>query len=553
MTIDLSELLRKARREGGQESLARQVALAAGCSVDSLAGIAEAQLGVPFMTLGALEEATTDFSLLGFTDCSTRGVLPLRIDGRPCFAAADPWNDRLLGWLGDRIGAYPTVAWADREAILAVLDGAQRRVKASTDLRSGGAQEGQGSHAITNVISIETIERSASSVVRFVDAAIYDAWRSGASDIHFECDRQGVHVKLRLDGVLVPTVELADRVRAEEVISRIKVLAQLDIAERRVPQDGRFRVTLGDRELDFRVSIMPSIFGEDAVVRLLDKGQLRGNAEEISLVSLGIDVDARERIRKLARRPHGMLLVTGPTGSGKTTTLYAALAEIRSVQEKIITIEDPVEYELPGVLQIPVNEKKGLTFSQGLRSILRHDPDKILVGEIRDSETAEIAVQAALTGHLVFTTVHANSVYDVISRFAHMQLDMYSLMAALNGVVAQRLIRRNCAACSAPADISEALRERLAAAGLTETVATPAQGTGCDQCRGTGYKGRHAIAEVLPFDDALRAMALRRADVREIKAHAHSLGVTPLAVRALELVAAGTTTLEEIDRVIAHE
>jgi general secretion pathway protein E len=553
MTMELSELLRKARREGGQDSLAGQVARAAGCPVDFLADVSEMQLGVPFMTLAVLEAATTDFSLLGFTDCRSRMVLPLRIEGRLCFAAADPWNDRLLGWLGDRMGAYPAVAWADSEAILAVLDSAQRRVKASTDLRSALAHDGEDARVITNVISIETIERSLSSVVKFVDAAIYDAWRSGASDIHFECDRHGVHVKLRLDGVLVPTVELSDRLRAEEVISRIKVLAQLDIAERRVPQDGRFRITLGNRELDFRVSIMPSIFGEDAVVRLLDKGQLRGNAEEISLASLGIDVDARERIRKLARRPHGMLLVTGPTGSGKTTTLYAALAEIRSVQEKIITIEDPVEYELPGVLQIPVNEKKGLTFSQGLRSILRHDPDKILVGEIRDSETAEIAVQAALTGHLVFTTVHANSVYDVISRFAHMRLDMYSLMAALNGVVAQRLIRRNCPVCSSPANVCAALRERLASAGLAETLATPAQGAGCDECRGTGYKGRHAIAEVLPFDDTLRAMALRRADVREIKAHAHLLGVTPLAVRAMELVAAGTTTLEEIDRVIAHD
>ncbi len=551
--MNLSELLPRARRTGGGASLARRVAALAACEPDALAGVAEAQLGVPYLTQAALHAVAVDFSTLGFTECVTRAVLPFRAEGRLCFAVGDPWDDRLLGWLADRAGGYPALAWTDQTEIAAVLEHAQQRLKASTELGTGARQDGTARDLTTNVISIETIERTASAVVRFVDAAIYDAWRSGASDIHFECDRAGVRVKLRLDGVLVPTAELADRVRAEEVISRIKVLAQLDIAERRVPQDGRFRVTLGERDLDFRVSIMPSIFGEDAVVRLLDKGQLRGNAAEISLASLGIDADARARIRKLAKRPHGMLLVTGPTGSGKTTTLYAALAEIRSVQEKIITIEDPVEYELPGVLQIPVNEKKGLTFSQGLRSILRHDPDKILVGEIRDSETAEIAVQAALTGHLVFTTVHANGVYDVISRFAHMQLDMYSLMAALNGVVAQRLIRRNCGACSQPVPVDAELAQRLAAAGLGQVRATPARGAGCDECRGTGYKGRHAIAEVLPFDDTLRALTLRRADVRELKAHALTLGVVPLTVRALELVAAGTTTLEEIDRVIAYE
>lgn len=551
--MNLNELLPRARRAGGGASLACRVAALAACEPDALAGVAEAQLGVPYLTQAALNALTVEFSTLGFTECVTRAVLPFRAEGRLCFAVGDPWDDRLLGWLADRTGGYPALAWTDQAAIAAVLEHAQQRLKASTELGTGARQEGAARDVTTNVISIETIERTASAVVRFVDAAIYDAWRSGASDIHFECDRAGVRVKLRLDGVLVPTAELADRVRAEEVISRIKVLAQLDIAERRVPQDGRFRVTLGERDLDFRVSIMPSIFGEDAVVRLLDKGQLRGNAADISLASLGIDADARGCIRKLAKRPHGMLLVTGPTGSGKTTTLYAALTEIRSVQEKIITIEDPVEYELPGVLQIPVNEKKGLTFSQGLRSILRHDPDKILVGEIRDSETAEIAVQAALTGHLVFTTVHANSAYDVISRFAHMQLDLYSLMAALNGIVAQRLIRRNCGACSRPVAVDAELAQRLVAAGLGNVRATPARGAGCDECRDTGYKGRQAIAEVLPFDDTLRALTLRRADVRELKAHARTLGVVPLTVLALELVAAGTTTLAEIDRVIAYE
>ncbi|AVR96628.1 general secretion pathway protein GspE [Pseudoduganella armeniaca] len=547
-------LVPRARRaDDSESSLAHRVALLAGCAVAQLEALCVAQLGLRFVVTPALHAADAQFSVLSFTDCVSRAVLPVREASGTLYIVDDPWDERLLRWLSNRIGCYPDLAWGDRDAILAALELSQQRLKASSGLGIAALHEGGGATDMANVISIETIERTTSAVVRFVDAAIYDAWNSGASDIHFECDRTGVTVKLRLDGVLVETAALPDRARAEEVISRIKVLAQLDIAEQRVPQDGRFRARLGARELDFRVSIMPSIFGEDAVVRLLDKSQLRGAAMDISLASLGIDADASERIRKLSRRPHGMLLVTGPTGSGKTTTLYAALSEIRTGQEKIITIEDPVEYELPGVLQIPVNEKKGLTFSQGLRSILRHDPDKILVGEIRDSETAEIAVQAALTGHLVLTTVHANSVYDVISRFAHMKLDLHSLTSALNGVVAQRLIRRICPACSETTGATSELSARLASVGLAPLDARPARGRGCEHCRGTGYKGRHAIAEVLPFDDTLRALVLRRADVREIKQHAEALGVVSLVKRALELVAQGATTLEEIDRVIAYE
>lgn len=552
----LNTLLAQARvlaRESGL-ALTTELAALAGCGVADIGAAALAQLDIAYYPQAAMLACVPNFSLLSFTDCVKRVIYPLRLADGDSFVVTDPWDDHTLQWLANKAGGYPVLAWGDKTDILAALDQAQHCIKASSSL-SGGAPEQRSAfedHA-GNVISIETIERSTSPIVRFVDAAIYDAWKAGASDIHFECDRNGVKVKLRLDGVLVPASELTDRVRAEEVISRIKVLAQLDIAERRVPQDGRFRIELGSRELDFRVSIMPSIFGEDAVVRLLDKTQLRGDAHAISLVSLGLDADAIERIRRLAKKPHGMLLVTGPTGSGKTTTLYAALTEIQTGQEKIITIEDPVEYELPGVLQIPVNEKKGLTFSQGLRSILRHDPDKILVGEIRDAETAEIAVQAALTGHLVFTTVHANSVFDVISRFAHMDIDLYSLMSALNGVVAQRLIRSNCPACSEPELVSQELRERLKVTDLNPSQITPARGRGCDHCRNTGYKGRHALAEVLPFDDKLRTLILNRADVTEIKRYAQSLGVRPLNVRALDLVACGATTIEEIDRVVEHD
>jgi general secretion pathway protein E len=552
----LGALLPLARRgaAGSGRSLAAELAHLARCPAEHLERMAESELGVCYFSGPSLRKCAAEFSQLSVTDCMARAIYPARIRDARLFVVADPWDNQTMQWLANRIGSYPVLAWAERADIMGALEQAQGRLKASTELASGGTEAPRAAgEAAAGVISIESIERSASPIVRFVDAAIYDAWKAAASDIHFECDRAGVRVKLRLDGVLVPGAELADRQKAEEVISRIKVLAQLDIAERRVPQDGRFRMRLGERELDFRVSIMPSIFGEDAVVRLLDKAHLSGEANAISLASLGLDADAIGCIRALSLRPHGMLLVTGPTGSGKTTTLYAALSEIQTGQEKIITIEDPVEYELAGVLQIPVNEKKGLTFSQGLRSILRHDPDKILVGEIRDAETAEIAVQAALTGHLVFTTVHANSVFDVISRFAHMDVDMYSLVSALNGVAAQRLVRCNCPLCAQAEPASQALRARLEAAGIDAAAATVLRGRGCEHCRQTGYKGRHAIAEVLTFDDRLRAMILNRADVAEVKQLARERGVRPLSWRALDLVAAGLTTVDEIDRVVAHE
>ncbi|MBJ7308992.1 GspE/PulE family protein [Rugamonas sp. CCM 8940] len=543
---------RAAAKASGRPLLLELAALAK-VEPAQLAALSEAAFGLPLLSLAALRAAPPQLDRVGFTDCVNRGIYPLAPDAGGWFVVADPWDEQMLQWLSNRTGEYPKLAWAALSDIIAALEHAQLQIKASSQL--AGAAPGQAASAGGggDSISLESIERSASAVVRFVDSAIYDAWKAGASDIHFECDRRGVRVKLRLDGVLVPSSELADPVRAEEVVSRIKVLAQLDIAERRVPQDGRFRLALGRRELDFRVSVMPSIHGEDAVIRLLDKTQLHDDSNAISLAGLGLDDDAILRIRRLARRPHGMLLVTGPTGSGKTTTLYAALSEIRTEQDKIITIEDPVEYELPGVLQIPVNEKKGLTFSQGLRSILRHDPDKILVGEIRDPETAEIAVQAALTGHLVFTTVHANSVFDVISRFSHMDIDLYSVMSALNGVVAQRLLRSNCPQCAQAFQPDVDLLARLRAANIEPRQWRLARGRGCGHCRNTGYKGRRAIAEVLPFDDALRAMILRRADIGEIKRHALDAGVRPLALRALDLVVAGATTMEEVDRVVAYD
>ena len=336
---------------------------------------------------------------------------------------------------------------------------------------------------------------------------------------------------------------------ANQVISRIKVLSDLDISERRVPQDGRFRVVLDQREIDFRVSIMPNIAGEDAVLRILDRKHLTGQFQSLTLDALSFEQRVKDFIRQASHLPYGLLLVTGPTGSGKTTTLYAAITEINTGLDKIITIEDPIEYQLPGVLQIPVNEKKGLTFAKGLRSTLRHDPDKIMVGEIRDSETAQIAVQAALTGHQVFTTVHANNVFDVIGRFSNMGVDAYSLVAALSGIMAQRLVRTVCTHCAEKVAPSE---HDLASLGMSEA---PHKGLlltracGCEMCRNTGYKGRSAIAETLDIDDEMKDLLIQRATISNIKKAARAKGFQSLRDSAVAMVLAGRTTVEEINRV----
>ncbi len=390
----------------------------------------------------------------------------------------------------------------------------------------------------------------ASPVVAFVDDAITRAYAEGASDIHFETDRQGVGIKYRLDGVMAVGLRLNEPQRAEEIISRIKVLAQLDITERRRPQDGRIHWThaLGD-SIDLRVSIMPSIFGEDAVLRLLDKAQLRHTSQSMSLDVLGFDQQWSAAVRELASRPHGMLLITGPTGSGKTTTVYAALSEVNDGLEKIVTIEDPVEYELPGVLQIPVNEQKGLTFATGLRSILRHDPDKILVGEIRDAETAEIAIQSALTGHLVFTTVHANSLFDVLGRFQHFGIDPFALASALNGVVVQRLLRRLCPHCLHWREPTLLEAEKLKHLGQATPAKLPVA-VGCEKCRSTGYRGRFVVAEVHALSDAVRDLIVHRNSMTELKNFVYKDPSQRLLAQAMAKVAQGHTSIEEVIRVV---
>lgn len=389
-----------------------------------------------------------------------------------------------------------------------------------------------------------------SDVVRFVDDAIIRAYREGASDIHFETNRLGIGVKYRLDGVMAGGERLDHPQRAEEVVSRIKVMSQLDITERRRPQDGRIHWSrTGHDTIDLRVSIMPSIFGEDAVLRLLDKAQLRRAKQSISLDVLGFDAQVAGTIRALASMPHGMLLITGPTGSGKTTTVYAALSEVNDGLEKIVTIEDPVEYELPGVLQIPVNEQKGLTFATGLRSILRHDPDKILVGEIRDSETAEIAVQSALTGHLVFTTVHANSLFDVLGRFQHFGIESFALASALNGVVVQRLMRKLCPYCVGSRMATELELKRLTTLMLPLPEQVPAA-CGCEHCRNTGYRGRFVVAEVHELSDEARDLIVRRSSMSELKSNMYQDPSRRLIAQAFDKVLQGITSIEEVVRVV---
>ncbi len=466
----------------------------------------------------------------------SRCLVLRRDDGTLLAGAEDPWNDALVQKLSRHIGAVVTPAALTR----ALLDEWLGEITMRATKQTAPTVEGR---------QIDAIGQADGPIVGFVDVAIRSGMETGASDIHFECDRAGVTVKHRLDGVMAKFARLDGALAAQEVISRIKVLAQLDITERRLPQDGRFRFGLGAEAIDLRVSIMPSVFGEDAVLRLLDKAQLRRNDEAASLELLGFDEFNTQRIRDLASEPSGMMLVTGPTGSGKTTTVYAILTEINTGLEKIITIEDPVEYELPGVLQIPVNERKGLTFAKGLRSILRHDPDRILVGEIRDAETAEIAVQSALTGHLVFTTVHANSLTDIMGRFRHFGLDMFGFMSSLNGVVVQRLVRQLCGHCVTQRSATAREQEWLARKGQPQARTVPVA-VGCEHCHGAGYRGRFVVAEVHAVDDGLRDLVTEGAPLSELKAYADKQGVVSLSFLSAKHVVAAKTSLEEVKRVV---
>ncbi len=464
----------------------------------------------------------------------------------------DPFDTDTVAWARTRFGRLTPVLVSD-ETFDAWLAHCEAGLSALGAASLTGEVSGQASASATaEHIDLRQIGHGEGPAVRFVNATLYDALKVGASDIHLECGPSGLAVKFRLDGVLTAIQQTDDASLALQAINRIKVMAQLDIAERRVPQDGRLQVAYAGRAVDLRVSIMPSIHGEDAVLRILDRQHLAQSLAGLTLAKLGFDEPTAAALRALCRKPHGMLLVTGPTGSGKTTTLYAAIAETHQARDKIITIEDPVEYQLPGVLQIPINERKGLTFARGLRSILRHDPDKILVGEIRDAETAQIAIQAALTGHLVFTTVHANTVFDVVGRFAQFGIDAYTFASAINGVMAQRLLRRLCSHCAEAVPWpTEWAGDDADLQGLPRHQARLMRACGCEHCRGSGYAGRFALGELLRLTPTLRALIAERAPHRELQAEAARAGWQSLRRLALRAAYDGLTSLEEVDRVAA--
>jgi general secretion pathway protein E len=501
---------------------------------------------LPVADMALLHRLEPAFERLPFAEALQRECVPLHDkDGGLLLAISDPFDPALRDWIGERLRGRVELRLAHHGDISAYLARHEESLRAMDGLVvSSGVKEAS---AESEDLSLKRISEDTSPVVKLVNSTLYDALKIGASDIHLETGPAAMVIKYRVDGVLTTVGTIQGLELAEQIISRIKVLAELDIAERRVPQDGRFKVSARGREIDLRVSVMPSIHGEDAVLRILDKQHLSDQVRGLRLDSLGFDANIIATLRRLSREPYGMMLVTGPTGSGKTTTLYAAISEINHGHDKIITIEDPVEYQLPGVLQIPVNEKKGLTFARGLRSILRHDPDRIMVGEIRDGETAQIAVQAALTGHLVFTTVHANNVFDVIGRFMHMGVDPYNLVSALNAIVAQRLVRLNCPSCTVAAQPAAQI---LAESGIGDISAYGFRsGRGCGQCRGTGYKGRNAIAEMLVLDDELRELIVGREPLRRLKEAAVRKGMRGLREAGLALVAKGVTSLEELNRV----
>jgi general secretion pathway protein E len=542
------DLLARARAQAGRGSVMQALIDLSGGTPDDMCARVAAQLGLRAMHSADLNALTMTLGGIRFSEALARSVVVATDErGARLAVVADPYDAALQDWLAVTLHDSFELRVATRDDITAALARFEESQRASAGLLDEGEQVSSSS---AEVLSLARIADDASPVVRVVNSTLYDALKQGASDIHLESVPAGMQVKYRVDGVMVRVGQIAGADTAEQVISRIKVLAELDIAERRVPQDGRFKVAYAGRDIDLRVSIMPSVHGEDAVLRVLDKEHLTEELKALTLESLGFDDIARAALRKLAAEPYGMLLVTGPTGSGKTTTLYATIGEINHGLDKIITIEDPVEYQLPGVLQIPVNEKKGLTFARGLRSVLRHDPDKIMVGEIRDGETAEIAVQAALTGHLVLTTVHANNVFDVIGRFLHMGVDPYNLVSALNGIVAQRLLRLNCRHCAAPQVPEAAQLEESGLAGLIGAGGYDFRaGTGCGHCRGTGYKGRRAIAELLVLDDELRELIVTRAPMRQLKEAARARGTRTLREAGLALVASGETSLAELNRV----
>ena len=482
--------------------------------------------------------------------------IPLEENGNVVkIAIADPSDiakiDSIESYLGKKVEVFAASKNAIQEALrksetaLQVLKSATEGYVVQVVDKEGIEQE--------DSISVEKLADQDGSIIKLINSIIFTAVQKRASDVHIESREDAMTIKFRIDGVLSEAMEPIDKRFQSPIISRIKVMSDLDISERRIPQDGKFRLRIKDKTIDFRVSIMPSIYGEDAVIRILDKEMITEAISELRMDLLGFSDAVLDKFSKYIVKPYGMILVTGPTGSGKTTTLYAALTEIKSPEDKIVTIEDPVEYQIDGITQIPVNEKKGLTFARGLRSILRHDPDKIMVGEIRDPETAQIAIQSALTGHLVFTTVHANNVFDVIGRFLHMQVDPYSFISALNCILAQRLVRVLCSRCKEEVSYSD---RELEESGLDPAVYRDKvfyQARECPECHHTGYQGRTAIAEFLELSDEIREMILDKKPLSEVRKQAKAEGMVFLREVGLEKVLKGITSLKELNKATSVE
>ena len=509
------------------------------------------RLGLPFDPLDEFHVDPELFRTIPVEVMLRYHFLPLRSEGEILHVImADPSNVISLNNVEMILARPLEVAVGPISRITDILEKSESTQRVLDEATEGfSMQLVQEAEDGEEILSIDSITADSSPIIRLVDSILFNAIQRRASDIHIETQDREVVVKYRIDGVLYQAMKSIDKRHHSTIVSRIKVMSELDIAEKRIPQDGRFKVRFSGRTIDFRVSIMPTVHGEDAVIRILDKESTNAEFKTLNLDVLGIEDDTKRQLRKFINEPYGMVLVTGPTGSGKTTSLYACLSEIRSTEDKIVTIEDPVEYQLKGITQIPVNEKKGLTFARGLRSILRHDPDKVMVGEIRDEETAQIAVQSALTGHLVFTTVHANNVVDVIGRFLKMNVDLYNFVSALNCVLAQRLVRRICLHCKRPAEVSDMMLEDSGLEPDRYRDFAFFEGGGCIECNGTGYRGRLAIAELLNLSDNIRQLIIDRRSAAEIKRAAKAEGMRFLRESALQKVFSGETSLHDINKV----
>lgn len=536
--------------QGSQRDLTRRLVEEGLLTESALAPIVAEQAGLPYRSLEDYRVDFDAFPTIPVEWMRQHGFVPLEErDGVLTIAVSDPADLRTLDLLERLLERDLSLCVAPRGAILDSLQESERNsqmvVRVAEEFRPLLIHENEQGE---EVLSHEKISQDQSPIVRLVDTIVMNALQKRASDIHIEPADGVTEVKCRIDGVLYPAMEPLDLRFHNPLVSRIKVMSELDIAERRVPQDGRFKLRIDTRTIDFRVSIIPSAYGESVVIRILAKEEFTSGQKGLHLDSLGLKPEDLARFRRAITASYGMVLVTGPTGSGKTTTLYAALNEVNTKEDKVLTIEDPVEYQLKGVIQIPVNEKKGLTFAKGLRSILRHDPDKIMVGEIRDAETAQIAIQSALTGHLVFSTVHANNAFDVIGRFVNMGIEPYNFVSSLNCIMAQRLVRKLCESCKVPISVSPEFCERSGFAPALFVDRVLYGEKGCVDCHGLGFRGRHAITEFLPITDRIKDLILEKRPPSEIRQASLETGMTSLREAGIAKILAGETTMKEVNR-----